>query len=97
MVDYSDKIGASKKQDSSLITPVFDLTGNNSPQLEFDTDYKSFSNQTGNIDVTTDGGCDLDQRLEPHHHPDRAPAHVEVPLTALRREARRAAAVPLHG
>ncbi|MFE7393760.1 carboxypeptidase regulatory-like domain-containing protein [Streptomyces sp. NPDC057582] len=79
MVD-SDKIGASKKQDSSLITPVFDLTGNNSPQLEFDTDYKSFSNQTGNIDVTTDGGATW-TNVWNRTTTLTGPAHVEVPLT----------------
>lgn len=79
MVD-SDKIGSGKKQDSSLITPVIDLTGNDSPQLEFDTDYKSFSNQTGNIDVSTDGGATW-TNIWNRTTTLTGPAHVELPLT----------------
>ncbi|MFE7403705.1 carboxypeptidase regulatory-like domain-containing protein, partial [Streptomyces sp. NPDC057557] len=79
MVD-SDKIGSGKKQDSSLITPVLDLTGNDSPQLEFDTDYKSYTNQTGNIDVSTDGGATW-TNIWNRTTTLTGPAHVELPLT----------------
>lgn len=80
MVD-SDHYGSGKKQDSSLISPVFDLTGNTSPQLSFDTDYKSYSGQAANIDVTTDGGATW-TNVWNRTTTLTGPAHVEVPLTA---------------
>lgn len=80
MVD-SDHYGSGKKQDSSLISPVFDLTGNTNPQLSFDTDYKSYSGQSGDIDVTTDGGATW-TNVWNRTTTLTGPAHVEVPLTA---------------
>ncbi|MGW3497622.1 Kelch repeat-containing protein [Streptomyces sp. NPDC001020] len=77
----SDKIGSGKKQDSSLITPVFDFSNNDSPELNFNTDYKNYSNQTGSIDVTTDGGATW-SNVWTRTTVLAGPAHVEVPLTA---------------
>ncbi|WP_107459384.1 carboxypeptidase regulatory-like domain-containing protein [Streptomyces colonosanans] len=74
--------GSGKEQDSSLISPVFDLTGITSPQLSFDTDYRSFSGQTGTIDVTTDGGATW-TNVWKRTTILTGPAHVEVPLTAF--------------
>ncbi|MFJ5895780.1 carboxypeptidase regulatory-like domain-containing protein [Streptomyces sp. NPDC093064] len=77
----SDHYGSGKKQDSSLISPVFDLTGNSSPQLSFDTDYKSYSGQTGTVDVTTDGGATW-TNVWTRTTTLTGPSHVEVPLAA---------------
>ncbi|MEV5986628.1 carboxypeptidase regulatory-like domain-containing protein [Streptomyces sp. NPDC052051] len=76
----SDHYGSGKKQDSTLLSPVFDLSGNTSPELSFDTDYKSFSSQTGDIDVTTDGGATW-TNVWNRTTTLTGPAHVEVPLT----------------
>ncbi|MCN9242239.1 carboxypeptidase regulatory-like domain-containing protein [Streptomyces sp. RY43-2] len=76
----SDHYGSGKKQDSSLISPVFDLSDNDSPELSFNTDYKNFSNQAGNIDVSTDGGTTW-TNVWNRTTVLAGPAHVEVPLT----------------
>jgi N-acetylneuraminic acid mutarotase len=52
----SDQYGAGASQDSSLITPVLDLSGDANPVLQFHNDYFGFPNQTGEVDVSTDGG-----------------------------------------
>ncbi len=55
MVD-SDHLGSGKSQDTTLTSPVVDLSDQDSPELGFDTYYYGYSNQTGDVDVTVDGG-----------------------------------------
>ncbi|MFE7323737.1 carboxypeptidase regulatory-like domain-containing protein [Streptomyces sp. NPDC057565] len=43
-------------QDSSLISPVMDFSRRTHPSLTFRTDYNSFSGQTGDVDLSVDGG-----------------------------------------
>ncbi|MDR3082328.1 MAG: galactose oxidase, partial [Streptomyces sp.] len=74
------KIGSGKKQDSSLITPVLDLSNVDSPELNFNTEYKNYSNQTGSVDVTTDGGATW-SNVWTRTTALNGPAKVEVPLT----------------
>ncbi len=52
----SDHYGSGHSQDSSLVSPVLDLSNEASPVVRFQNDYFGFPNQTGDIDVTTDGG-----------------------------------------
>jgi N-acetylneuraminic acid mutarotase len=56
MVD-SDNFGQGNVQDTSLITPVTDFSTVANPTLQFANDYDGFSNQTGDVDYTTDGGA----------------------------------------
>jgi len=42
--------------DTTLVTPVADLTGVSDPVLTFLTDYRATTNATGEIDVSLDGG-----------------------------------------
>ncbi|NUT33600.1 MAG: S8 family serine peptidase [Hamadaea sp.] len=51
----SDKAGSGKSQDTSLVTPVLDLSGTTLPILRFNQDYRAFSNSTADVDVSTDG------------------------------------------
>lgn len=51
----SDKAGSGNHQDTSLVTPVLDLSAATTPYLRFNFDYRAFSNSIADIDVTTDG------------------------------------------
>lgn len=42
--------------DSSLVSPVFDLTGMKNPELSFQSTYWTFADQKATVDITTDGG-----------------------------------------
>lgn len=53
----SDAQGSGKHQDSTLTSPVIDMSGYTSPTIGFDTDYYGFSNQTGDVDLSVDGGA----------------------------------------
>ncbi|MEU0968657.1 carboxypeptidase regulatory-like domain-containing protein [Streptomyces sp. NPDC005917] len=48
--------GTGAGQDSSLISPVADFSGDTHPYVSFNTDYAGFVNQVGNVDVSVDGG-----------------------------------------
>jgi hypothetical protein len=54
----SDFYGSSSSQDTSLVTPTLDLSGASAPYLTFHNNYVAFSPfpQTGDVDVSTDGG-----------------------------------------
>lgn len=53
----SDFYGPGNHQDTSLISPVVDLSGVSSPILRFHNDYFGYPTQTGDVDVSTDGGA----------------------------------------
>ena len=53
----SDHLGQGGSQDTSLISPPVDLTGDDNPLVAFDTDYHEFSNSTADVDVSTDDGA----------------------------------------
>ncbi len=53
----SDFYGVSDTQNTSLVSPVVDLSGTANPVLRFHNDYFGFPNQIGDVDVTTDGGA----------------------------------------
>jgi N-acetylneuraminic acid mutarotase len=75
----SDDIGQGLQQDSSLLSPSYDLTGDTNPVLEFDTDYKAFSNSTADVDVSADGGTTWKTLWE--QAATSANGHIDVPLT----------------
>jgi N-acetylneuraminic acid mutarotase len=52
----SDYYGPGDTQDTSLVSPTFDLSNANGPFLTFQNDYFGFPGQTGDVDVSTDGG-----------------------------------------
>ncbi|WP_093786637.1 carboxypeptidase regulatory-like domain-containing protein [Actinacidiphila guanduensis] len=53
----SDHLGQGNSQDTSLLSPVIDLSGDANPLLAFDTDYREYSNSTADVDVSADGGA----------------------------------------
>ncbi|CAG7656762.1 Kelch motif-containing protein [Actinacidiphila bryophytorum] len=77
----SDDIGQGLDQDTSLLSPSYDLTGQSAPILGFDTDYKEFSNSTADVDVSADGGTTWSTVWEKTTTSVAGPAHVEIPLT----------------
>ncbi|MBR7837136.1 carboxypeptidase regulatory-like domain-containing protein [Actinospica durhamensis] len=44
------------QQDTSLISPAVDLSGQSDPQIMFDNEYIGFPGQTGTVDLSLDGG-----------------------------------------
>jgi N-acetylneuraminic acid mutarotase len=52
----SDHWGNGNSQDTSLISPVLDFSGQAHPYLSFDTDYFGIGNQVGDVDFSADGG-----------------------------------------
>jgi hypothetical protein len=77
MVD-SDHLGSGKHQDTTLTSPVVDLTGQADPILAFDTDFYALSSPA-TVELSIDGGTTWSpvwQRTESL----RGPAHVELPL-----------------
>lgn len=53
----SDDYGAGDSQDTSLVSPVTDLSDQDHPKVEFDTDYATFQDEsTAKVDLSTDGG-----------------------------------------
>ncbi|WP_449343644.1 carboxypeptidase regulatory-like domain-containing protein [Streptomyces polygonati] len=77
----SDDIGQGLDQDSSLLSPSYDLTGLSNPVVGFDTDYKEFSNSTADVDVSADGGATWTTLWERTTDSVTGPAHVDLPLT----------------
>jgi N-acetylneuraminic acid mutarotase len=52
----SDFYGFPNHQDTSLVSPSMDLSSVANPVLRFHNDYFGFPGQTGDVDVSTDGG-----------------------------------------
>jgi N-acetylneuraminic acid mutarotase len=52
----SDNLGSGKTQDTSLISPVVDLSSDASPVVGLNSAYKQYSNSIADIDYTVDGG-----------------------------------------
>lgn len=77
----SDFYGPGNHQDTSLVSPVIDLSTVATPVLRFYNDYNGYPTQTGDVDVSTDGGATWSNVW--HHASDskRGPDLEEVNLT----------------
>jgi hypothetical protein len=53
----SDDAGEDTVQDTSLLSPSYDLTGSTDPLLAFDTDYRPFGDSVASLDVSADAGA----------------------------------------
>ncbi|HEU5437798.1 MAG TPA: carboxypeptidase regulatory-like domain-containing protein [Ktedonobacterales bacterium] len=80
----SDFYGPGNHQDTSLISPAFDLSSVSAPYLRFHNDYVGFPGQTGDVDVSTDGGQNWTNVW--HHGSDSVPGpdleEVAIPQAA---------------
>jgi N-acetylneuraminic acid mutarotase len=53
----SDAQGTGVSQDSTLTMPAADLSSYTNPTISFDTDYRGYANQVGDVDLSVDGGA----------------------------------------
>ncbi len=53
---FSAGYGPDEHQDTSLVSPVFDLSSVDTPAVWFDTDYSADAHSTADVDVSVDGG-----------------------------------------
>lgn len=83
----SDYLGIGNSQDTSLITPVIDLSAQSSPQIYFDTYYYGFFGQVGDIDVTTDGGATWKTVWEQTTDSVTGPQQVDISSVAANKSA----------
>ncbi|MGW1163331.1 Kelch repeat-containing protein [Streptomyces sp. NPDC002519] len=75
----SDHAGNDVAMDTLLVSPVYDFARSGDPELAFSTDYEGSGDQTGDVDVTADGG----KTWKTVWHQDQvwASGRVEIPLT----------------
>lgn len=52
----SDKYGSGNRQDSSLVSPVVDLTDVAAPVIRFNQDFRQLSSNKADVDLSLDGG-----------------------------------------
>jgi N-acetylneuraminic acid mutarotase len=78
----SNYTGTRTTQDTQLVSPSYDLSKDTSPELAFDTDYRGSSTQTGDVDLSTDGGKTWTNLWHQTFQWVLGPSHVEIPLTA---------------
>ncbi len=76
----SDHYGSGNSQDSSLVSPVVDLSAQTSPELGLDTDYNGISGQVADVDLSTDGGTTWTNVWE--RTTDDLTGHLDIPLPA---------------
>ena len=73
----SDHYGIGNSQDTSLVSPVVDLSSQTSPEIGFDTDYNGIGGQVGDVDISTDGGTTWTNVWE--QTTDDVNGHVDMP------------------
>jgi N-acetylneuraminic acid mutarotase len=73
----SNVYGQSGSQDSSLVSPVVDLTGKVSPEIGIDSTYISFPDQTASVDLSLDGGMTWSTVWHPY---GVNPGHFDIPI-----------------
>lgn len=53
----SDKYGSGGKQNSSLVSPVVDLTGVAAPVIRFDQEFRQYAAERTDVELSLDGGA----------------------------------------
>jgi N-acetylneuraminic acid mutarotase len=76
----SDHDGPGNAQDTTLTSPVADLSAQTDPEIGFDTDYNGISGQVGDVDLSTDGGATWSNVW--HQTTSDANGHVDLPIPA---------------
>ncbi|MFI5634118.1 carboxypeptidase regulatory-like domain-containing protein [Streptomyces sp. NPDC051664] len=69
-------------QDSSLVSPSYDLSSATTPILAFDTDYAGWAGNTADVDISSDGGTTWTTVWQKSSIWVPGPAHIELPLGA---------------
>ncbi|MBX6356980.1 MAG: carboxypeptidase regulatory-like domain-containing protein [Micromonosporaceae bacterium] len=66
------------RQDTSLVSPVADLSAETAPVIGFDTDYSAWDGQTGDVDLSLDSGATWTTVY--HLSTTSVRKHVEIPI-----------------
>jgi N-acetylneuraminic acid mutarotase len=74
----SDFLGFNNSQDTTLTSPVADLSGQSDPELSFDSLYYSYPGQAGNVDLSLDGGTTWTTLAQ--YADDDVDGNVTIPL-----------------
>jgi N-acetylneuraminic acid mutarotase len=74
---YSEGYGLNSQQDTSLVSPVVDLSGVADPEVDFDDEYVGAQGQTANLDVSLDGGTTWTTVWSPYNV---NPGYEEIPI-----------------
>ncbi|HEX6520381.1 MAG TPA: carboxypeptidase regulatory-like domain-containing protein [Streptosporangiaceae bacterium] len=74
---YSEGYGQGNKQDSSLVSPVVDLSDATSPEIGIDSTYIGFPGQTADVDLSLDGGTTWSTVWSPY---SVNPGHQDIPI-----------------
>ena len=74
----SDHYGFGNVQDTTLQTPVIDMTSQTSPEIGFDTGFRGIDGQVADVDVSTDGGTTWTNVWE--QTTDDVDGHVDIPI-----------------
>jgi N-acetylneuraminic acid mutarotase len=72
----SNAYGEGGKQDTSLVSPVIDLTGRDDAEIGFDNAYIGFPDQSGMVDLSVDGGG----TWTTVRNMEGADEHVDIPV-----------------
>ena len=78
MID-SDDYGAGSSQDTSLVSPVVDLTGVTAPVIRFNQDFNQLDDDTADVDLSIDGGTTWTNVLR-QETDVRGPKLTEIPI-----------------
>jgi N-acetylneuraminic acid mutarotase len=73
----SDYYGQGGKQDSSLVSPVINLTAEKTPEIGIDSTYIGFPGQTADVDLSLDGGTTWSTVWSPY---SVNPGHQDIPI-----------------
>ncbi|RAO39010.1 C5a peptidase [Micromonospora saelicesensis] len=78
MID-SDNYGAGTSQDTSLVSPVVDLTSVTAPVIRFNQDFNQLNDDTADVDLSIDGGATWTNVLR-QETDVRGPKLTEIPI-----------------
>ncbi|MCX5065554.1 S8 family serine peptidase [Micromonospora lupini] len=78
MID-SDAYGAGTTQDTSLVSPVVDLTGVTAPVIRFNQDFNQLNDDTADVDLSIDNGATWTNVLR-QETDVRGPKLTEIPI-----------------
>jgi hypothetical protein len=82
----SDYLGIGNHEDTYLVSPVANLTGVNSPDVSFDSDYRNLVS-VAQVDYSIDGGATWTNVWDHSGSDARGPSHIDIPLPSAANQA----------